>query len=1059
MKRKTLQKAFAIALVSSMVLPANAVPVFAQDTFADTLSESFQIPEMKYRPYARWWLAEGSHTDETLREAVKQLYDAGYGGIEFLTLDESQYLDNENYAWGSKEWIHDSKLIIEECEKLGMSVSMTSGTHWATANLTVINPDMQAASQELGYTVTTPFKGSYNGELELCGLPDGSTKRRLVSVVAAKIISQTDEKTMLDMDSLTVVDSDKISTSLDENDNLLSVNVDYTAPDDGDYALYAFYQYGTGEYFTPASTGKSYTINYMAKDGADALIKYWDENVLTDEVQDLINRIDECDMYMDSLELNCKGPNRVNVLWSEQILDEFKNRTNYDLEKYLPLLVESSGGGWGNTLTYPIDAATEKDQKTSSDIRRDFYQVCTELYSENCLDVLSEWLHGKNMRLRAENSYGKMLEVSQPVKSLDYVETESFEFGNELDSYRMMSGAAHIYDKRFSSETGAFWYSNYLYNTGYYNQVFYMQYAAGIQKTITHGYSTKWGPVERVAWPGYEGMSDVFSERFNERQPGFTDYPDLNMHFSRIQKALEQGTAKMDVLILRNDYDLDNCTYVYGRDKGDDFYDNYDNMTHNHEGIYWRDMELQDAGYTYEYASPLLLEDMSCTDNQLNADGVGYQAVIVMESELPYTAAEKLLEFAKAGLPILFVNNTQEIIGDTAIKINTTAASTTGNNDGKDAELAELVEEIKSYDNVKTVKYPIHTYEAMKDLNVNPRAEFTEPTENILTALRKTDDGAYLYVYNYMYKDKEAYTGQIAVDGIYQPYILDTWSGNAAKDMYYDIQDNKTLLNVTLQPGECRVYALNSSDVSDTSVTQAENVYSISDSENGLVAAISNSGSATVTLRDGSTIETEADVPENINLDNWNLVVDSFTPGEQELRTEENPETGLTTTEASFKTTHTDLDAGTLSELVSWDKIENVGEDVSGIGTYTNTFTLPDNWNTESNGAVFNADSFNQGTASLWINGNKISIDMDTATADISDFVVPGENTIEVRVTSSLCNIMRKVGYIIGQQGNSDSSSGSYSATVGGWKVNPETAEYGMTGNTTITTYTKVSLN
>lgn len=1059
MKNRLFQKSLAVAMAVSMTLPLGGVPAHAGESFAGTMAEKFQVPEMKYRPYARWWLAEGSHTDETIREAVKQLYDAGYGGIEFLTLDESQYLDNENYAWGSKEWIHDSKLIIEECEKLGMSVSMTSGTHWATANLTVINPDMQAASQELGYTVTVPFKGAYNGELELCSLPEGPTKRRLVSVVAARIVEQSESKTLLDMDSLTVVGDDCLTAELDENQNLISVNVDYTAPDDGEYALYAFYQYGTGEYFTPASTGKSYTINYMAKDGAQALMKYWNENVLTEEVQELINRIDECDMYMDSLELNCKGPQRVNILWSDQMLEEFKNRTDYDLEKYLPLLVESSGGGWGNTLNYPIEASTEETAKISSSIRRDFYQVCTELYTENCLEVLADWLHSKNMKLRAENSYGKMLEVTQPVKALDYVESESFEFGNELDSYRMMSGAAHVYDKRFSSETGAFWYSNYLHNTGYYNQVFYMQYAGGIQKTVTHGYSSKWGPVERVAWPGYEGMSDVFSERFNERQPGFIDYPELNMHFSRIQKAMEQGKAKMDLVILRNDYDLDNCTYVYGNGKEGDFYDNYDNMIHNHEGLYWRDMELQDAGYTYEYLSPLVLEDMTCADNLLNPEGVGYQAVIVMESELPFGAAEKLLEFAEAGLPIVFVNNTQQIVGDTMIKVNVNAASTTGNNDGKDAELAELVEKIKSFENVKTVKYPIHTYEAIKDLNVNPRAEFKKPAENILTAMRKAEDATYLYVYNYMYQDKEGYEGQIAVDGIYQPYLLDTWSGNMEKDMHYDIQDDSTILNVKLQPGECCVYVLDTENVADNSVVDTENVYAVAEDENGLVAAVAQSGSVAVTMRDGRTVEAEAEAPQDIVLSDWNLVVDSFGPGEQVLRTEENPETGLTTTEASFITTHTELDAGTLTELVSWDKLDAVGEDVSGIGTYTTTFTLPEDWSSETNGAVFEAESFNYGTASLWVNGNKAVINMDTAAADISEYVMPGENTIEVRVTSSLRNIMRKIGYIVGQQGNSDSESGSYSATVGGWHVNPETAEYGMTGKTTLTTYVKVPIN
>ena len=43
--------------------------------------------------------------------------------------------------------------------------------------------------------------------------------------------------------------------------------------------------------------------------------------------------------------------------------------------------------------------------------------------------------------------------------------------------------------------------------------------------------------------------------------------------------------------------------------------------------------------------------------------------------------------------------------------------------------------------------------------------------------MRKADDATYLYVYHYMYEDEEAYSGQIAVEGTYQPYILYTWSG------------------------------------------------------------------------------------------------------------------------------------------------------------------------------------------------------------------------------------------------------------------------------------------
>ena len=164
MKRKKFEAAAMAAILAAMSLNGSLIHVSAaenngsEDDFANQIAAEFSQPEMKYKPYARWWLAEGSHTDETLRESVQELYDDGYGGIEFVTLDESRYLDKETYAWGSPEWIHDTKVIIEECNRLGMSVSMTSGTHWSTANLISITPDEEAASQELGVSPRVEYK-------------------------------------------------------------------------------------------------------------------------------------------------------------------------------------------------------------------------------------------------------------------------------------------------------------------------------------------------------------------------------------------------------------------------------------------------------------------------------------------------------------------------------------------------------------------------------------------------------------------------------------------------------------------------------------------------------------------------------------------------------------------------------------------------------------------------------------------------------------------------------------------------------------------------------------
>lgn len=1009
MKRKQL---LAQILAAALGISALAAPVSvfaAEDDFAVTMEAKFAEPEMANRPYARWWLAEGSHTDETLRESVKELYEDGFGGVEFVTLtSEAEILDDATYGWGSPEWIHDTKVIIEECKKYGMSVSMTGGTYWATANLPTITPDQQEASQELGYMAVNLEREegkntSYSGELPQCTLPGAATKQTLVSVIAAKvedwgIPATVDEESgeVTDPGVKTVVNTDsmKIVTDLAVQNEDGSYSIDFTAEDDSDYALFAFYQYGTSERYAAANTGYGYTINYFDPAGANALMAYWDENVLTEDVMELISEIDEASLYMDSLELMTEGENSTKQLWCTDMLEQFKNRRGYDIEKYIPLLIRETPDtlqGMGEHLTYVYDF-TDTEEIDMNYLRNDFFQTETELYQENCLDILHNWLNGKGMYLRAENSYGKTFEVSQTVSSVDYLETESFEFAADVDSYRNFTGAAHVYDKRLSSESGASIMTNYLWNNGYYRQIFYTQYAAGIQKTVTHGYSSEYGPDESVSWPGYEGMTNLIAERFNKRQPASIDYPDVNTHLSRIQKALEEGVPQVDIAMIRTDYYLNNLL------TGVSSSGVYNNALHNDRAYYWTDLGLQDKGYTYDYFSSYTFMDdeVDVSDGLINSDGVAYKAVVIMQDELLLDAAKKLKEAAESGLPVLFVNNVVEHPNNSNVdKVNTIAASTTGCNDGLDDELAAVVEEIKALDNVKTVDSCEAAMEALAELGVTPRAENVESNHKLLTNMRKADDAAYLYVYHYMYEDEDAYSGQIAVEGTYQPYILDTWTGDVSKVTDASCEDGKTVLNVSLEPGETAMYILNPAE----EAAYEESTYESSEME----------------------------------LTGWNLTVDSYTPGDKVERTENNEETGVTTTEVTYETNHTDIEVGELAELVPWKELETVGDSVSGVGTYTTTFTLPEDFDTETGKVVFKADSFNYGTAMITVNDQKVPVNMDTATADISEAVVSGENTISVRVTSSLCNVARGYEPIF-------------------WLTqDTEPADYGMTGKTALT--------
>ncbi len=502
------------------------------------------------------------------------------------------------------------------------------------------------------------------------------------------------------------------------------------------------------------------------------------------------------------------------------------------------------------------------------------------------------------------------------------------------------------------------------------------------------------------------------------------------------------GVPQMDLGILRSDYFYNNAMFIHAP------VDFRENNLRSNKAYYWQDMTLQNAGYTYDYFSPYLLqdEDITCSNQLVQADGVGYQALIVYQEELPYESAQILYQWAKDGLPVVLVDGaTEEHVRPYEMKYNQGAALSTPGNDGKDEELTVLMEQMKQLESFTTVQTEAEAYDALINLGVHPRAEYTESNQNLLSVLRKDDGASYLYVYNYMFEQTENYQGQISLEGVYKPYTINTWTGEVEEVTEYSIQQNRTILNIDLAPGDIMVFALDPNSQDAKTVVSTENVDKVVTDHGSTTLYVSDSGKSTVNYSDGTSIEAnEIQVPENIVLDKWNLSVEDWQPGEKQYRTEDRG-LGYTTTEVSYTTEKVSIDVGE-TELIPWKDIPQVGDKVSGIGYYTTTFDLPEDWSNQTNGLIFNAESFSGGTATLFVNGQPVPMNMDSRSTDISEYVIPGSNQLEVRVSSSLRNRMIVQGYDI------------YWNFLGySHEATPD--NYGMVGDVTLNTYTKVTVN
>lgn len=941
-------------------------------TSLDDHRDALAHPPIEFRPELRWWLAEGLHTDATLRGEIETAHRLGFGGMEFLAMDEGD-IDHARYGWGSEEWVHDSAIVVAETTARDMSVSFTSGTNWSNANLPTIDPDHPAAAKELNVEIEDVAPGArrqgalprvdLHADRSASAVPGHRVPPReqnLTAVVAAPLIPGTDN-------TLSVVDLVDLTSRVAEEE------LDWTAPDARTWRIFVFWSHGTGQTASPSAT-VNYTVNYLDRDGIDAVIDYWRDVVLTPDLKREIAQNPRAQMYMDSLELSTWGAG--GMFWGRTVEQEFRERRGYDLAPWLPFLVRRTGMFAATTVyTYEPEAT---HQSEVDKVRFDYVRTLTDLYIENMLRPFSEFLHENGLLLRAEVSYGLPFELTRPAVEVDGIETESLEFGSQIDAYRMLAGPAHLFGKQYSSETGATT-RNHMLDHRFYDQIIATQLAAGITKTVLHGWASRAGGEGVTQWPGHEGMWPLFSERFDTRQPGSEFYPLWNDAIGRYQYLLRQGRPRIDVGILRTDHFIDNMIGVAvfdsdGNRVADE--DAYGKLwMRNRENQWWQDLGMQDAGWTYEFFDGSLLShpDVSFDGQVVQPGGPGYQALIVYQEALDPDVAGLLLEWARDGLKVLLVNGAREVKVqfEGTFTVNERVASRTPGLDGRDDELATTLAALRDLPNVTEIPDPTGTVAALRGLGVAGRAEFVEENQNVLTYLREEGDLLHLYAYHFLYETGDETDVQISVPGDGSVFRVDAWSGDVHPHLGATHHEGRTNIALTLAPGETALFTIDRS-------------------------------------RAGSTTTPIATAPV-AELTDWSIVVESWDAGENELIVEDRG-LGYETREVLPHTAVTALRAAG-SELLPWSELGGIGAEVSGVAQYTTRIRV-DELDPTSNRYLLELGSTNGGLGSVTINGAAArGFDTSRPVVDVSNHLVVGDNDVVIRVSSSLNNRLIARGY------------------------------------------------
>jgi hypothetical protein len=206
-----------------------------------------------------------------LLEEIQALYDGGYRGVE-LAMQTDNGAPDADYAYGSAMWTHKWNLMMNKLLDLGMSVYLTSGTHWATSNVPGLDPTSQAAMQNLTLGTGTVSPGQ---QLTTIPAPAANARKAGASFVTAYAYRIVDGNTV-DPDSF--ID---LSDQVVHGEDVWAQEVNWTAPGDGTYRVFGMWTQGTFQTSSPA-TQPSYATNYFDERGVAALRDFWDEHYLSD---------------------------------------------------------------------------------------------------------------------------------------------------------------------------------------------------------------------------------------------------------------------------------------------------------------------------------------------------------------------------------------------------------------------------------------------------------------------------------------------------------------------------------------------------------------------------------------------------------------------------------------------------------------------------------------------------------------------------------------------------------------------------------------------------------
>jgi hypothetical protein len=640
--------------------PRHVAPTFSGSRRAvsgDELRREFSNPPKSYRPMIRWWWPGGDVNDAELVREVGLLDEAGFGGAELqpfrfglkpnLPADVEARVDD----YLTPSFFGHVGAATQELRRRGMWLDLTFGSGWPFGGGFNMTPDLASMElrfsrqrvhgpatfhQKLAMPVVTMETGAFVRRV-IGGsqpLPSGWEERlrRRAKLVAVIAVRGSEPETKVGPESLIASSRESITKSGILDPSTTKILTEMVAPD------------GTLDWQVPESDWELLTFAESPADlwilgGVGAYPQLVLDHLKLAAMESHVQRIGESSkkyvgsyfgdgiraIFCDSLEV------RAYIFWTDSFLEDFKRLRGYDLTPYLPFIRQPGfNDPYASFDGPPVYDAPEIGER----VRTDYWQTVSDLMDHNFYEPFDDWAHRNHLLARVQ-AHGAPADLLKIYGQADIPETEQLYAGGKDDFLRMAASAAHVYGHPItSSESFAIAGNPYLTTPEKIKVWSDDLLTSGINEIIYHGYPYEYQYPPAPGW--YPFISPLaFSTDLNQHSTFWEYVRPLNQYITRLQYLAQSGQNVAQVAVYRSA-------------------PAYQAKPAPNPEI---DDRLNSAGYNFDqFNAGALLQSRVDAGKLIAPSGAVYSVLILVnEHRIPLALADKIVEFQKKGLRVLFV--------------------------------------------------------------------------------------------------------------------------------------------------------------------------------------------------------------------------------------------------------------------------------------------------------------------------------------------------------------------------------------------------------------------